>query len=191
MVAPSIDGETAPQGRGGGLVSVSETDFAQVYEDYFAFVWRSLRALGVGESALDDATQDVFVVVHRRLSDFEGRSSLQTWLFGIACRVAANSRRNLQRTSHDELSNELVSTDPDPQRRAQQGEAARFVQAFLSTLNEAGRTAFTACVLEQMTVPEAAEALGVNVNTMYTRVRAVRAQFAAALEAAEREHDEL
>jgi len=80
---------------------VSETSFAQIYEEYFAFVWRSLRALGVSRSALDDATQDVFVVVHRRLSDFEGRSSLKTWLFGIACRVAANHRRSRERTSHE------------------------------------------------------------------------------------------
>ena len=185
MVVPSVDGETAPLNRGGKRVPALQTSFAEIYEEYFAFVWRSLRALGVSQSSLDDASQDVFVVVHRRLADFEGRSSLKTWLFGIACRVAANHRRSRQRTSHDELSSELVSDDPDPHRQAQQSEAARFVQVFLGTLSEAARAAFTACVLEQMTVPEAAEALGVNVNTMYTRVRAVRAQFAAAIEAAE------
>lgn len=187
MVAPSVDGETAPLNRAGELVSALQTDFSEIYEEHFAFVWRSLRALGVSESSLDDASQDVFVVVHRRLSDFEGRSSLKTWLFGIASRVAANHRRSRQRTSHDELSSDIVSADPDPQRQAQQSEAARFVQVFLGTLSEAARAAFTACLLEQMTVPEAAEALGVNVNTMYTRVRAVRSQFAAALEAAEGE----
>jgi RNA polymerase sigma-70 factor (ECF subfamily) len=146
-------------------------------------VWRSLRALGVPPAALDDATQDVFLVVQRRYAEFEQRSSMKTWLFGIAYRVASNVRRASRRRPTEPLPPELSSSRPGPHELTERAEAAAFVDEFLNRVDEAQRAAFTACVLEQMTVPEAAEALGVNVNTLSSRVRAVRAKFMAAVAA--------
>lgn len=156
-----------------------------VYEEHFSFVWRSLRGLGVRPALLDDATQEVFLVAHRRSDDFEQRSSVRTWLFGIAYRVAANFRRSAKRRPTEPLPGELSSDYPSPEQHAERAEAARFVEDFLDGVDEDLRAAFTACVLEEMSVPEAASALGVNVNTLYSRVRTVRARFAAALGARE------
>src|SRR4051812_34339786 len=69
------------------------TTFEEVYAAHVAFVWRVLRALGVAAEQLEDAAQDVFVIVHRRLPEFEGRSAITTWLFAIARRVASRYRR--------------------------------------------------------------------------------------------------
>jgi hypothetical protein len=49
--------------------------FARLYEDYFDFVWCSARRLGVPDATLDDAVQEVFVIVHRRLGESEGRGA--------------------------------------------------------------------------------------------------------------------
>src|SRR3954470_18698677 len=68
-----------------------------VYEAHVDFVWRGFRRLGVPASRLDDAVQDVFLVVHRRLDSFEVRSSVKTWLFGIALRVARDHHRSRRR----------------------------------------------------------------------------------------------
>src|SRR5580765_6751726 len=73
--------------------------FAEVYEAHFAFVWRSVRRLGVDDAAVDDVVQETFVIVHRRLQEFEARSSLKTWLFGILLRVVRDHRRTLRRKS--------------------------------------------------------------------------------------------
>src|SRR5258706_14300763 len=62
--------------------------FRAVYDEHFSFVWRSLRRLGVSENDTSDAVQDGFMVVHRRLDDFEGHAKLTTWLFAICMRVA-------------------------------------------------------------------------------------------------------
>ena len=153
----------------------------QVYRQHFAFVWRTLRALGVPSSALDDAVQEVFLVVHRRGHDFQGRSSVKTWLFGIAARVAANFRRSAKRRPTDSLSPELPADLPDPEQHAARAEATRLVEHFLSKLDDGPRAAFIACVLEELSVPEAAQALGVNANTLYSRLRTARLRFAAAL----------
>jgi RNA polymerase sigma-70 factor, ECF subfamily len=153
----------------------------QLYRQHFPFVWRTLRALGVPPVALDDAVQEVFIVVHRRGEDFEGRSAVKTWLFGIAFRVAANLRRSAKRRPTDPLTAEITANDPNPEQSAERAEATRFVERFLASLEEGPRAAFTACVLEEMTAPEAAEALGVNVNTLSSRLRLARARFTTAL----------
>ena len=67
--------------------------FKEVYDENFRFVWRSLRRLGVREGDVPDAVQDIFLIVHRKLGEFEGRSKVTTWLFGICLRVARDRRR--------------------------------------------------------------------------------------------------
>ena len=67
---------------------------AEIFREYAPFVWRGLRRLGVPESDVEDVCQEVFVVVHRKLGDFEGRSSLRTWIYGICARTASDYRRS-------------------------------------------------------------------------------------------------
>src|SRR5262245_19509490 len=87
-------------------------DFPTLYQSHFDFVWRSLRRLGVPEAALDDAHQEVFLVAHRRLDQFQGRSTFKTWLFGILLNVVRRHRRSRRRdASHDPLPDTLVDTN--------------------------------------------------------------------------------
>lgn len=158
--------------------------FREIYREHFGFVFRTLRALGVPGASLDDAVQEVFVVVHRRLGDFEGRSTLRTWLFSITHKVALNARRRERRKGG--LSPLDVDT-PDPRRSPEeQTEAARswrFVHGFLENLDEGKRAVFVLCLLEEATAVEAADALGIPVNTVYSRLHALRRSFRAALQA--------
>jgi RNA polymerase sigma-70 factor (ECF subfamily) len=154
-------------------------DFAAVYDLNAAFVWRSLRLLGVPADSLDDAVQEVFLVVHRRLDEFEGRSSVRTWLYAIARRVAHNLRRGAGRRGAPAA----VPLDlPDvaggsPRELAEKAEAGRVLLDLVSNLGEDQREVFLLVEVEEMSVPEAAEALGINVNTCYSRLRAARARF--------------
>ena len=157
--------------------------FEAVYSRYFPFVWRCLRTLGVPETGIDDAAQDAFVVVHRRLADFRGESSLRTWLFGIVRHVAANHQRGLRRKGarHEPLMAEHINPGPGPLERAQDAEAAAFVSAFVAGLDQKKRELFVLAVLEEMSMPEVAAALSIPVNTAYTRLRSLRAEFQRAL----------
>lgn len=158
--------------------------FDAIYAEYFPFVWRCLRGLGVAVSALDDAAQDTFVVVHRRLADFRGDSSVKTWLYSIVRNVAANHRRGVSRKGRaEELDHQLASQQPDPAERAQDAEAAAFVAEFLETLDAKKRDVFVLGVLEQLPIPEVSQMLEIPLNTAYTRLRSVRAAFRSALEA--------
>lgn len=154
-----------------------------IYDEYFDFVWRSLRRLGVHPGLLDDALQDVFVVVHRRLAEFERRSTLKTWLFGICLRVAADYQKRARlRGRADELGPELPDPDaPDPLEQAARGEAVQFLDAQLLALDPDKRAVFILAELEGMSCPEIAAAVGANVNTVMSRLKAARAKFEAAL----------
>ncbi len=158
-------------------------EFDSLYDTYYDFVHRSLRRLGVVEAGLDDAVQDVFVVVYRRLSSFEGRSTVKTWLFGIALRVARSHRRTLSRKGgqHSPLPEDLVDQGQSPLQSSERKQALAFLDRFLESLDEDKRAVFIMAELEQMTAPEIEQTLGVKLNTVYSRLRAARRSFEAAV----------
>lgn len=157
--------------------------FEDVYDEHAELVWRALRRLGVPEASIDDAMQDVFVVVHRRLPEFEGRSSLRTWLFGIVLGVARNHRRSARRRAPEqtlaaEIDDDLPAPDSrGPEDRATTAEAVRVLYTLLDQLDEDKRTVFVLADLEEMTAPQIAAALSLNLNTVYARLRAARLAF--------------
>ena len=151
----------------------------RLYDEHFDFVWRTLGRLGVSLDQREDAVHDVFLVVHRRLGTYEGRSSLRTWLFGIAHRVAKvhrrlGARRRADVPQDDEI---LASPGADPQARAAEVEAATLVDRLLQKLSEERRVVLILADLEQMPAPEIAQALGIPVNTVYSRLRLGRRDF--------------
>lgn len=162
-----------------------ERGFEQIYRRYVGFVWRSLRALGVPESALEDAAHEVFLVVHRRWADFHGRAKMTTWLYGIAQGVARNQRRGQLRAERrlaavrDASSASAADSGvhESPGRHLDRKQAARLVETFLAELDDDKRSVFELCEIEGMSAPEAARCLGVNVNTVSTRLRRARARF--------------
>ena len=160
-------------------------DFDAVYAAYFAFVWRNLRRLGVPEASLRDASQEVFLVVHRRLGDFEGRAPIRSWLYSIVTRVARQDRRTRSRKElRDAEDSEYVadSAGTGPEKNAERGEALRLVLELVAELDEDKRAVLILADLEDMTAPEIALAVDANVNTVYARLRAARAELRRALE---------
>jgi RNA polymerase sigma-70 factor (ECF subfamily) len=157
--------------------------FDAVYEECLDFVWRTLKSLGLREPALEDAIQDVFLVVHRRLGDFEARSTVRTWIYGIAVRVARDHRRRERRKGGLEvLDFEPVDRAPGPHEHAAKSEALHELATVLEALDEGKREVFVLSDVQELTAPEIAEALGINLNTAYSRIRAARQEFKAAFE---------
>jgi RNA polymerase sigma-70 factor (ECF subfamily) len=166
--------------------------FTDLYEDYFAFLWRSALRLGTPRAHVDDVVQDAFIVVHRRLASFEGKSSVKTWLFGILFNVVRARRRAVgaelwRLGAHDDLA---AVSDPaaSPDENAARAEAARLVDRLLYALEDDKRAIFVLAELEAMSVPEIALALRIPLNTAYSRLRLARHEFAAAA-ARHRAHD--
>lgn len=174
--------EAAPAGDAAAPLS-----FESVYEEHLAFVWRSLQRLGLRGAGLDDAVQEVFLIVHRKLPTFEGRSSVKTWLFGIVLRVARNARRVAQRhpvietAPADEEERADEASGRTPAEHAERNEAVRVLDALLDELGDEKREVFILAEIEQMTAPEIAEAVGITLSNVYGRLRAARQGFEQAI----------
>lgn len=176
--------EPAPPAPG----SWAPLDFDAVYEEHFAFVWRTARRLGVPEAAADDVVQDVFLVVHRRLSDYDGQTPVKYWILGIVTRVVADHRRTYWRKDarcvppgvDKDGAETQPSTGPLPLEQAEQAEALRLVASLLDELDREKREVLFLAQFEEMSAVEIAECLGLNVNTVYGRLRAARRAFDAA-----------
>jgi RNA polymerase sigma-70 factor (ECF subfamily) len=155
-------------------------DFDRVYEEHLPFVWRVLAGLGVPESRLEDAAQDVFVIVHGKLSEFEGRSKLTTWLYSIARHVALDHRRRIARERRRER--EVVgpvddSVAPTPEQEAGAADARRVLLELLGRLDPAKREVFVLVEIEQVPVRDVARLLHIKENTAWSRLRLARAEF--------------
>jgi RNA polymerase sigma-70 factor (ECF subfamily) len=154
----------------------------EVYREHHDFVWRTVLRFGVSPASADDAVQEVFLAAARRLSEFEGRAAMSTWLFAIAMRVAQRLRRNESR--HRRRVDAYAHSEPEGQADPfARSEAAQLLHQLLDCLDDDRRAVFILAELEGMTAPEIADALAVKLPTVYTRLRAARRMMSAALAA--------
>jgi RNA polymerase sigma-70 factor (ECF subfamily) len=157
--------------------------YSELYEEYFEFVWRSARYLGEPPSSLDDAVQDVFLVAYRRFQDFEARSSPRTWLFAITLRVVSDHRRSRRRKTRllDSVKRMFTASVPTPFDQSAHAERGRVLLAALDSLTDDQRAVFVMADLEEMSAPEIASVLKLNLNTVYSRLRTARREVAILL----------
>ncbi|MFT3921850.1 MAG: sigma-70 family RNA polymerase sigma factor [Myxococcales bacterium] len=158
--------------------------FPQLFRTHAPFVWRVLRRYGVREQDLEDACQEVFLVVHRRQGDFEGRSSLRTWLYGIARKVASGSRRTMRPTASAEaleFESNLPVSESDPEADLDRNRTLLWLNTALGEIDEDQREVFVLYELEYLTMAEVAEAVGCNETTALYRLEAARDKLRRAL----------
>jgi RNA polymerase sigma-70 factor (ECF subfamily) len=153
--------------------------FAVVYEHHVKFVWRVLARLGVARTDVEDVCQEVFIVVHRRLPEFEGRSSLRTWIYGIALRCASDYRRRNVRVLAAGEPTELA-TDAAQLEHVGARQARAMLDRLLDRLDDDKRSVFVLFELEELSMAEVVAIVGCPLQTGYSRLHAARAVIAAA-----------
>ncbi len=183
--APSAEPATNP--RDSQIEIAEETvTFDQFYRAHLSFVHRNARRLlGPRAGDADDLTQEVFVVAMRRLEDFEGRSTIRSWLFGILRRVVMDhqkTRKQALRGDPNEDIEELFNSQDRPDKMAEKTQASDLLADLLDKLDEQKREVFVMAELEQMSAPEIAEAVGAPVTTVYARLRDARKAFQQAVD---------
>jgi RNA polymerase sigma-70 factor (ECF subfamily) len=168
-----IDSETI-----GRVSNPPPPPFREVYDAQFEFVWRNAAHRGIPAAALDDVVQEVFIVVYRKLPEFEGRSSLRTWVAGIVRKVVADylRKRGNQPAGDEPLEREPAS-GADAAHGSEQSAALELLDALLATMSEEQREVFVLHEIEHMSGAEIAELTSANENTVWTRLRAARRIF--------------
>lgn len=152
--------------------------FDAVYSAHFDYVCSTLRRRGVHEQDLHDLAQQVFIVVHLKLAEFEHRAALRTWIFRICVNVVSDYRRAAPKrkevaTEPAEL-NSLFGSRDDLQERSDERRRVGLAEGMLNRLPKARREVFVLCELEQMSGAEVASALGIALGTVRSRLRLAR-----------------
>jgi RNA polymerase sigma-70 factor (ECF subfamily) len=157
-----------------------------MYDAQVDFVWRNLRRLGVGEGDVDDKTQEVFVIAHRRFGEFEERGhGPRAWLFQIVIRVASDARRHRRRHPVDPdggTAQDRESIAPPQADALVARERLDMLDRALETIDVGRRAVLVLHEIEEMTAPEIAEVMGIPLNTVYSRLRVARGELEQAIE---------
>lgn len=165
------------------LPSAEPLDATCIFRQEFRYVWSSLRRLGVFEADLEDLTHEVFVRVHGQLSLFDPSRPLRPWLFGIALGIAANYRRLARhRVEVFKEVTELADGSDGVEEVLESRQRRRLVHEALDRLPIDQRAVLVLHEMDGFAMPEVALALGINVNTAYSRLRIGRASFKNAIQ---------
>jgi RNA polymerase sigma-70 factor (ECF subfamily) len=181
---PAFEALEDAQGRSSGVLMAGaaseEARLRALIDRHFDFIWRSLRRLGLSGADADDGTQQVFWVAARKLDRIEaGRE--RAFLFGTAVRVASDVRRAASRRP-EAVSEPLDLSDPGPgpEELTEQRRARALLDEVLDSMPLEARTAFVLFELEELSVVEIADLVGVPVGTVASRLRRARELFHAA-----------
>ncbi|HUS33628.1 MAG TPA: RNA polymerase sigma factor [Kofleriaceae bacterium] len=157
-------------------MSAAALDFAAVYRDNLDYVWQSLRRLGAPPSDLEDLAHEVFLVVHRKLVDYDTTRPIKPWLFGIAFRVASDHRKKLARRGDhgEDIADVRAASDASPEAQTMRRQAIDLARRALESVDDEARAVFILAELDGVAVTDVATSLEIPVNTAYTRLRRAR-----------------
>jgi RNA polymerase sigma-70 factor (ECF subfamily) len=158
--------------------------FQAVYARYFDFVWASARRLGVDSSAIDDVVQEILIAIHGNLHTLQRPEALKSWVYSVTRRTVSNHHRAVRARGGKTttvVDDQLESHQPTPYEVTQKNSELLLLANLLAELDEPKRELFVLVEIEEMTVPEVADALDIPVNTAYSRLRAARLAFEAAV----------
>jgi RNA polymerase sigma-70 factor (ECF subfamily) len=162
--------------------------FGELMRIYSSSVYGYLARAGVAANERDDLFQEVFVKVHRALSRGLPDGPVRPWLFAIAVNTARDSFRKarvrsivrVEERAGDDVADE--QRNPRPDRTAEARETAALIEVEIEKLPIDQREVLILCVVEAMSLEDAAAAIGAPVNTVKTRLRRARLSIAEALE---------
>jgi RNA polymerase sigma-70 factor, ECF subfamily len=155
-----------------------EADWRRFYDAHWSWVHRVVRRMGGGEIHVEDAVQDVFVVVIDRIVGFEGRAKIETWLYRICLNVVSEHRRRARR--HRRLYGALEKIAfwrVDPERRIEARDELSLVHRILNEMPEKKREVLVLAEIEELSSVEIGEVLRVPAATVRTRLFYAKKEF--------------
>lgn len=142
------------------------------YRAFEAAVRRLARTLLGGAEDADDATQEIFLKVYERASQFEGGARFSTWLYKVAVNHCLNRMAHRERRAHEPLAEDYVSHRSEDHLRA--AEAREDAERLLARLDPEQRLVIVLREIEGLDYREMAEVLGVPIGTVMSRLHRAR-----------------
>jgi RNA polymerase sigma-70 factor (ECF subfamily) len=171
------------------LARVSAGDIAAfelIMRRYNRRLFRAVRAILKDDGEVEDVIQEAYVSAYAHLADFSGRAKFSTWLTRIAIHEAfgrLRKRRRVEPWDGTAGEDEMMTPIPSPEKHASDGELRALLERVVDTLPEAFRTVFVLRAVEQLSVAETSEVLGIPEDTVKTRLHRARGLLQSRIEA--------
>ncbi|HLK40334.1 MAG TPA: sigma-70 family RNA polymerase sigma factor [Polyangiaceae bacterium] len=184
-VAAALGGDTvaaserrAGPAREASARAASPDRFRAIVDRHYDFLWRTVRYLGVPDAAAEDALQQVLCVVARRFDEIASGAEI-SFLFSTAVRVASEWRRTDRRHPSIPVEDvdEFVGPCPTPEELVDTRRAQEVLREIVEAMPVELRMVFILCEIEELTLAEAAECLGIPAGTATSRLRRAREKF--------------
>jgi RNA polymerase sigma-70 factor (ECF subfamily) len=169
-----------PSRRQESGVGAASTSFRDLFEREVSYVWTSLQRLGVPERDREDLANEVFFRVYQRLAEYDASRPIRPWLFAFAVRVTGEYRRR-PRHRFEELGDAEDASERAVSQPKNRSDDEELVHAALDALDVDKRAVLVLHDLDGHSAPEIAAALALPLGTVYSRLRAGREEFTAAV----------
>jgi RNA polymerase sigma-70 factor (ECF subfamily) len=168
------------------LPSPADLRFRALVDLHVAFVTRVLRRAGTPRAEIDDEVQRTFIVAARRLDEIRPGAE-RSFLFRIALNLAAHAKRKVARRREvdSDQAAEQVERLATPEALTDQKMTRDLLNSVIGQMNVTWRKTFALHTLEEMSVTEVADVLGIPRGTVASRLRGARNEFRARLAAIE------
>ena len=159
-------------------------DIGQAYQLHAPFIARVIEKLTGAGPHVDDLLQETFIVAHKKRNDFEKRSALRTWLYGIAKNLCMHHKRGLARFLNfkEKLQSMPNSVSSTPDQTLEVSRELQLAESVITSMSFKQREVFVLYELEEMEGPEIAELLNIPIGTVWTRLHKARQVFQSKLE---------
>jgi RNA polymerase sigma-70 factor (ECF subfamily) len=155
---------------------VERRRLARIFEENYRIIWRLLGQLGLDAHAVDDAAQQVFLIVAERLDDVQPGKE-RSFCYGTALRVASSARRARRREAPLASVEAEPDSVPSPEQLTEQKRARDILDQALQSMSEDLRVVFIMFELDGFTTPEIADVLSIPLGTAASRLRRARDEF--------------
>ncbi|MBV8072659.1 MAG: sigma-70 family RNA polymerase sigma factor [Acidobacteriaceae bacterium] len=161
--------------------------FSDLVSHYERRVFRMAKQITQNDDDASDVLQETFLKAYTHLDDFQGNSKFYTWLVRIAVNEALMKLRKRRSdrtvpldepidTGEDEVAREIAVWDQNPEDSYSRDELARILDESIQSLKPAYRTVFILRDIEEMSIEETAEALGLSISAVKSRLLRARLQ---------------
>lgn len=144
-------------------------------------LYRVARGIVKDHAEAEDVLQQAYLNAFTHLHQYESRGAFAGWLTRIAVHEAFAGYRRRARAAGESPNERIASSAPDPEQAAASGELRREIEASIDALDDAYRPVFVLREVEGLSTAETAEALGLNVDVVKTRLHRARAMLRGAL----------
>ncbi len=159
------------------ILAGEQPAYAELVNKYKSYACTIALRILQNKADAEEAAQDAFIKAYQHLAGFNRKSKFSTWLYRIVFNTAISYKRK-NRHQFQSIENTVIEYQQEGESMLEKTDKRKYLNAAMSRLNEADRTALTLFYLEEFSLEEIAAITGMQANTAKVRIHRARQRLA-------------